>query len=101
LEETNLHPAWQTPLDNLRAQLSGSSRGPSLTDPAFEVIDALQRHPPAIQVEALYLAAVIIASALRLDPHELVSRARRQVRDVVNFETAASSIGDYAKGELV
>lgn len=95
-----LHPAWSETKHTLQRHLAASSRTSSVTDPAFQVIDSLQRLRPDIQVEALFAAAVILANAIGKDPHELVARARRQVDEVLAFETAASTISDYARGEL-
>ena len=96
-----MHPAWGLPQETLRLHLGASSRTASVVDPAFGVIDSLQRYPPDLQAEALFAASVVIAGALGADPHDLVSRAKRQMEEVLRLETNALIISEYAKGELV
>lgn len=73
----------------------------ALKAPAFDVIDALQSHDGAIQVEAAGLAFVAMSQALGLDPHEMVIRHKRQLADSNAVRNAQiEAIADYAKGEL-
>lgn len=95
-----LHPAWRNRPDQILDGLRFATSAPPIREPAFSVLDTLQRYPPAIQVQALFAAAVIVARALNKDPHELVSFARRQVPEIEGVESSASAISDYAKGEL-
>ncbi len=95
-----MHPSWNEKPAAIRFAVAASTSDQKIREPAFEVLNALQRLPAATQVEAVFAAAVILARALNQDPHELVSRARRQVPDIEAVESAASAISDYAKGEL-
>lgn len=72
-----------------------------LKAPAFSIIDALQKHDPDLQVEAVALALVTMTAALGIDPHELVSRAKRQHGDSLQLDHGdLEAIADYAQGEL-
>lgn len=72
-----------------------------LRKPAFDVVTALQRYPADVQVDAAFLAAVALATTVNLDPHDLVSRARRLLADAEGpFTDHLQAIRDYAKGEL-
>lgn len=84
----------------IRDRIAFATSADSVRDPAVAVIDALDRFDPAVQIEAAFAAAVILARTVNLDPHELVARARRQVVDLEAHETSVSAISDYAKGEL-
>lgn len=97
------HPAWRTPLHSIRDAISFASSPARLRMPAFEVINGLQRHPPAVQMDALFVAAVAMSQTLGLDPHEMVVRARRILPDAegaYNSGDQLAAIRDYAKGEL-
>lgn len=73
----------------------------SLKTPAFAILDALQHLPRDIQVEALVLTATLITQGASLDPHELVSRAKRQIADADRVDNPIiEAIDAYAKGEL-
>ena len=99
----NDHPAWRTPLHTIRDAISFSTGAAKLRVPAFEVINGLQRHPPAVQMDALFVTAVAMSQALGLDPHEMVARARRILPDAEGAYSSGhhlEAIRDYAKGEL-
>lgn len=96
----SLHPTWEAHPASLRFALAASHVADEVRDPAFGVIFSLQQVPAHQQIEAVFAAAVILANAVGLDPHDLVTRARRQVRDLEAVESAVSAISDYAKGEL-
>lgn len=64
------------------------------------LLDTLQRFPADLQIEIVAAALVILADAVGLDPHELVSRAKRQAPDIQTFEHGVLALADYAKGEL-
>ena len=95
-----MNPSWGTVPANVRLAIAASVSADAVREPAFRVIDALQHLPAARQVEAVFAAAVILALALGMDVHELISRAKRQVPDIEAVESAASAISEYAKGEL-
>ena len=99
----NEHPAWRSPLHSIRDAIAFSSGAAKLRHPAFAVIDALQHTHPAVQLDALFVAAVAMSQALDLDPHEMVIRARRILPDAEGPFGAGENIGairEYAKGEL-
>lgn len=94
------HPSWEAKPASIRFALAAQSVAREVQQPAFLVIDALQRFPADRQIAAAFAAAVILANSIGLDPHDLVTRAKRQVRDALAVESAMSAISDYAKGEL-
>jgi len=99
----NDHPAWRTPLHPTRDAIAFSWGAAKLRVPAFEVINGLQRPPPAVQMDALFVAAVAMSQALGVDPHEMVARARRILPEAEGAYGAGTHIGAirlYAKGEL-
>lgn len=65
------------------------------------MLDALQFHPPEVQLDSLALALVAMSTVVGLDPHEMVARAKRMLPDVDGpFTDQVSAMTDYAKGEL-
>lgn len=71
--------------------------------PAFCVLDALTStsDDPSIQIEALALTLVLLTQPLGLDPHELVSRAKRQISDADAVRNPhLEAIRDFAGGEM-
>lgn len=81
--------------------MARSTLGP-LKDPAFRVIDALQStQDPSVQLDALALTFTLIARGTGIDPHELVSRAQRQLLDADAVRNPnIEAIEAYAQGEL-
>lgn len=64
------------------------------------ILDAIQGFPAARQIEAAFAIAVVLATTVGLDAHELVTRAKRQVADIQRVETSFLALADYAAGEL-
>lgn len=95
-----MHKSWEQHPALIRFAVTAASSAQAVREPAFRVIDALQQLPVATQVDALFAAAVMVARGAGLDPHDLVTRAKRQVPDVEFGESAVNAISDYAKGEL-
>lgn len=73
-----------------------------LRGPAFAVISALQdTRDGAVQLDALALTFTLICQTTGIDPHELVSRAKRQIADAeATRNPALEAIRDYAAGEI-
>lgn len=95
------HPAWRSPLHAIRDRISFATTAEKLRRPAFHAISALQSFPPEVQLDALFLAAVAMAEALRLDSHDMVSRAKRIMPDAEAAHTMhLQAVKDYARGEL-
>lgn len=97
------HPAWRSPLHSIKDAISFNSNAAKLRVPAFEVLNGLQKFPPAVQMDALFLAAVAMSQSLGLDAHEMVARARRILPDAEGAYGSGhhmEAIRDYAKGEL-
>lgn len=85
----------------IRDGIAFNSSAQKLRTPAFSVISALQDHHPSTQIEATFIAAVILAETVGLDPHELVSRARRQLSDLEAVRTShIDAVREYAAQEL-
>lgn len=69
--------------------------------PSFLVIDALQQVSPDIQLRALALTLAALCRPLGIDPHDLVTRANRQlVQADATRNPHIEAIADYAAGEL-
>lgn len=84
----------------IRDRVAFSSRSVSLKEPTFRVINALQDLDADVQVEALFMAAVVLSTSIGLDPHDLVARARRILTETEIFPNAhLDAVRDYA-GEL-
>jgi hypothetical protein len=95
------HPAWLSPLHTIRDAISFATSAAALRRPAFEILYALQRHPPAVQMDSLFLTAVAMSEALGLDAHEMVSRAKRIMPDAeAAYTDHIQAVKDYARGEL-
>jgi hypothetical protein len=95
------HPAWRSPLHTIRDRISFAAAAAPLRQPSFAIVDQLQFHDPAIQLDALFLTAVAMASVVGLDPHEMVARARRILPEAEGpFTEQLQAARDYAKGEL-
>lgn len=95
-----LHPSWEARPALIRLAVAMSHQADPVRRSAYSVIDAIQALPAKLQIEAVFAAAVILANAIGEDPHDLVSRARRQVPDLEFSESSIQAISDYAKGEL-
>lgn len=70
--------------------------------PAFDIISAMQRQQdPSIQLDALALTFSIVCLGADIDPHDLVTRAKRQIADAERIDNPIlEAIRDYAAGEL-
>ena len=92
------HPGWQSPLHAIRQRISAAVSAAKYRQPAFAVVDQLQFYPPEVQLDALFLTAVSMSTILGLDPHEMVTRARRMIPDVDGpFSAQIAALNDYAK----
>ncbi|MFN3558934.1 MAG: hypothetical protein ACK4UQ_06565 [Brevundimonas sp.] len=72
-----------------------------LRDPAYQVIQRIQDVRPSDQIRAVFLAAVVMAQAVGLNPHEEVERARATLPYAWGehgYQLAA--IDDYTRNEL-
>lgn len=95
------HPAWRSPLSTIRLNLASASAPEPIRHAAFAVLDALQRHRPETQLDALFAAAVAMSQSLGLDPHDMVVRAKRVLPDLEGaYTNHLQAVRDYAKGEL-
>jgi hypothetical protein len=95
------HPAWRSPLHTIRDRIAFSTAAAQLRHPSFAIVDQLQFHPPEVQLDALFVTAVAMATVVGLDPHEMVSRARRLLPAAEGpFTDHLQAVKDYAKGEL-
>lgn len=78
-----------------------TSRLDKLRVAAFQVINRLQDMEPHEQVAGTYLAAVAMADAVGLDPHEEIERARRCMNHAEGpFTHQVQAVRDYARNEL-
>lgn len=86
---------------NIRDRIAFRSSLQPLKEPAFGVINALQNYDASLQIEALALTLTLLAQSAGLEPHELVSRAKRQAADADSVRNPLiEAIRDYAAGEL-
>lgn len=72
-----------------------------LREPAYALVGRMEQVDPAIQFNALILAAYVAAEALGLDPHEELARAGRKVCAAEGpFTSHIQALRDYVRGEL-
>jgi hypothetical protein len=83
------HPAWRSPLSAIRDRISFSSSAARLREPSFRIVDALQFSDPAVQLDALFVSAVAMATVVGLDPvlgpslgHDRLRKGGAQVRPI-------------------
>lgn len=89
------------PLNLIRGSVRQRSRVSVLREPAFAQLARLQDVDPADQISAAFLAAVAMAEAVGLDPHEEVARSQRMMSDADAPHTVhIRAIRDYAANEL-
>jgi hypothetical protein len=95
------HPGWKAPLHAIRLSIHAATAPAKFREPSFRIVDALQFPPPEVQLDALFLTAVAMATVVGLDPHEMVTRAKRILPEADGpFTDQISALTDYAKGEL-
>jgi hypothetical protein len=95
-----LNPTWEARPASLRFALAAATSAQRVREPALNLLDRLQVYPADLQIETVAAALVILAFAINKDPHDLISRAKRQATDIEAFEHDVLAIADYAKGEL-
>lgn len=93
------HPSWEQKPAALRMRLLGASLKDVRT-PTFDVLDRLQHLPADKQLLATFAAAVLMATAINEDPHEMVAKIRRMLAEATRIDSSADALGDYARGEL-
>ena len=65
------------------------------------VVDCLQREPPDAQLLGPAAALVVLAEAVGIDPHEVVSIVQRAEKDIDGpFATQWQAMREYARGEF-
>lgn len=94
------HPGWAASPEAIRRHLSAATVIQPIREGAMRALDAIQFSPPATQLDSLFVLAVAMATVIGLDPHEMVTRARRIIPDAEFFSDNIRSTRDYAKGEL-
>jgi hypothetical protein len=87
---------------NTRERLFARSTLAPLKVPAFAIANALQDTEDAsLQLDALALTFTLISQSAGIDPHDLITRAKRQVADAdATRNPHLEAIRDYAAGEL-
>lgn len=69
--------------------------------PSFKLLDALQHLDKPVQIPALALTLTALCRSLGLDPHDLITMAKRQLADAdATRQPHLEALGDYASGEL-
>jgi hypothetical protein len=86
----------------LRERITAHSTLGPLKVPSFALIDALGAvEDPAWQLDALAFTFTVICQSAGIDPHELVTRAKRQADEADAVRNPhIEAIRDYAAGEL-
>jgi len=86
----------------IRERLFARSSLAPVKVPAFKLLTGLQdTDEPSLQLDALALCFTLISQSAGIDPHELVSRAKRQIADADAVRNPhLEAIRDYAAGEL-
>lgn len=90
-------------MDNIRFRVSsaGNQQLPALRQASWRTILELQKYPADIQLQALALVLTAMSETLNLDPHDMVSRARRQLADAdAAFVFQFQAIRDFAGNEM-
>lgn len=87
---------------NLEERVMANGSIQKIKAPAFLILDGMQRTPdPALQLDAMALTFVLICQSTNIDPHRLITRAKRQSRDSdVIPNPHLDAIRDYAVGEM-
>jgi hypothetical protein len=87
--------------DVIRSQIGFFNSVSGIRQPAFAVINAVQDAAPADQILAVATALTAMATAIGLDPHDLIQKIDRARRHIDGpFQTHFKAIEAYAKGEL-
>lgn len=87
--------------DVIRDRVMARSTLVPLKDPAFRILNSLQECRPDIQLDALALTLAVMSRGAGIDPHDLVTRANRQIVDADRVRSPhLEAIQDYAAGEL-
>lgn len=86
----------------VRERLFARSSLAPLKLPAFAILNCLQdTEDTSLQLDALALTFTLISQSSGIDPHELVTRAHRQLADADAVRNPhLEAIRDYAAGEL-
>lgn len=86
---------------DLLLKIGGNYSLEKLKVPTFLVLDAVQHAPKDVQLQGLALALAGMCRPLGVDPHDLVSRANRQLNEAeATKQPILEALGDYAAGEL-
>jgi hypothetical protein len=87
---------------SIRHRLMGGCSLRPLKQTAFTLIDALQhQEDKALALDAFFLTAVLLSDGVGIDPHELVSRSRRQINEAARLRNPhLQAIKEFAAGEL-
>lgn len=86
---------------NLGDRARTASTVACLREPAFMVIDRIQRVDPADQLRAVALALTAMCEGVGINPHELVHSSQRMMSMATGPHTEhVQAIRDYAEGEL-
>ena len=95
------HPAWKTGPENVRLRLMAASSADKYRQTSYVILDVLQRYAPEVQLDALFVLSTAMAESVGLDPHEMVTRARRILPEAEGpFTEQLQAARDYARGEL-
>lgn len=87
---------------SLREKIFARSSLVPVKVPAFSILDAVARIPDqSVALDALALTFTIICQSTDIEPHDLVTRAKRQAADADVLENPhLEAIRDYANGEM-
>lgn len=86
---------------NLGDRARNASTVAVLREPAFIVLDRVQRLDPADQIRAVALALTAMCEGVGISPHDLVYASQRMMSDAAGPHTVhVQAIRDYAENEL-
>jgi hypothetical protein len=87
---------------SLRERVMANSSLVPLKIPSFTILDAMSAtKDPAIQIDAMFLTATLVALGAGIDPHDLVVRAKRQIADAdATKNPHLEAIREFAFGEM-
>lgn len=94
------NPRWRDLKDAITLGMAGASTTSPIKQGVMALLDRLQFIPVAAQLDAVFALGTAMATSLGLDPHALVTRAKKVIPDLDVFDEKMNVVRDYTKGEL-
>jgi hypothetical protein len=97
---THRHPLWRDLKDAITLGMAAASAASPIRQGVMALLDRLQFISPAAQLDSVFALGTAMATSLGLDPHELVTRAKKVIPDLEVFDEKMNVVRDYTQGEL-